>query len=278
MNEEFLSKFRKLPRPEFANDLYERLSSSDAGKVVRGRTFLPRRLGLAFAGILLALVVSLAASPVVRAQVSDLLAKITVHGITIFVDEARPETAGEGETYSEIWTPLSPEQIKAGQPFFWNSPGWVPFGYSLQKEAALYYATTWAEVPESSLIQWKSFLGGRIQLYATSGSCPDGPPAETTEAIGGSCTLLTYFSVGMESEPQIVQVHDEPAVMFRGIIRFADLYETDLQWNPSRWQWNTGPEQGYSLFWEKNGKAYSLVAWSKGISAKDMIRMAESIP
>jgi hypothetical protein len=233
---------------------------------------------LALVAIALALGIAFVVSPAVRAQVSSLLGKITVHGITIFIDEERPISAGEGETYSEVWTPVTPEQINDEHPFFAIYPAWMPFGYSLQKEAALYYITTWAEVPDSALVQWKNLWGDRIQLHIASGSCPDGPPDETTEAIGGDCTLLSYFSVGLESQPQVVKVHDQPAVMFHGIMMFADLFETDLKWNVSRWQWNSDPEAGYSLFWEKNGRAYSLVAWGRTISEKDMIRIAESIP
>ena len=277
MNDDFLSGFRRLPRPEFAQALYAKLARDAETQQIPGRGLAARRAALAAAALCLAFLLAMAASPDARAAVAEILAKITVRGMTVMVNEEIPERlrSGEGETYSTIWSPSSPEEIAADHPFFAKFPAWVPPGYSLQKGAALYYVSMYDE-PSGALFQWANKRGGVIQLQVTRGSCPGGPSEGT--GLGPDCTVLSYYSVGLESRPQVVAVNDQPAVLFRGVMQLADLSGTIRKWNPSRGTWNMDPAAGLTLVWENEGRTYVLVASSRAIREEDVLRVANSTP
>jgi hypothetical protein len=42
--------------------------------------------------------------------------------------------------------------------------------------------------------------------------------------------------------------------------------------------WNTNPEAGLSIYWEKDGRTLESIAASRSISREEFIRIAESIP
>jgi hypothetical protein len=267
MNDDFLTKFRQSPRPEFAQALYVRLAQDGKTHKSTGWSPAARRAALVLAALCLAFALALAVSPAVRAAVEDILAK----------EIPEQMRTGEGETYAEIWTPASPDQIAADHPFFARFPTWVPSGYKLQRQAALFYGSMYQEMPSHALVQWKNARGETIQLDVTKGSCLDGS-SEDSANMGPDCTLASYFSVGLENEPQVIAVTDQPAILFRGVFGLADLSGTIREWNPSRGTWNTNPEAGYSLIWENERRTFFLVVSSRRISEKGVIRIAESIP
>ncbi len=280
MNEEFLLKFRKSPSPEFARSLYEKLMQDTKTSSVYKRYFTVKRM--AFAAIVLGLVFMLITtlSPATRATARELIdaiiAKFTLRGTTVFVSDDPPVGSGEeqSESYSEIWTPLSPVDISADHSFYAKLPAWVPAGYILQERAALYYAAIYDVPPSSALFQWKNKAGESIQLWVIRGSCPNGPTYKMTS----ECTLATYISLGIESEPQIIALNDQPAILFGGVMGLADLSGPVRKWNPSRWKPTADVTKGLSMTWENEDQTFWLTVESGTISREDVIRLAESIP
>jgi hypothetical protein len=236
-----------------------------------------RQIGLAAAALALAFAFAMILSPSARAAVSALIEKITVRGMTILVDETQPILSGEGETYSTIWKPSKPDEIAEKYPFFDHRPQWLPEGYQLQEEAGLFYASMYQEEPSSVLFQWNNGNEESIQLEIIKGACPKGPDEDATNHIGPDCSLLSYFAVGLEAEPKIITVNQEPAVLFRGMMQFTELYETTREWNPVRGRWDTDPDAGLSLFWENEERTYALVAWGREFPEEAIIIIAESI-
>jgi len=277
MNDDFLSSFRQKPRLGFAQALQKKLAQVPQAEPLAARRRVGARVGLLLAALALALILALAVSPAARAAVGEFIAKIAVRGLTVTVEEERPVLRGKGESYSVIWRPATPDGISADYPFYAHFPSRVPPGYRLQQQAALYYLSMYDDMPLEALIQWQAAEDEAIQLTVTKGACPNGPPEDGLH-FDSDCMYAGYISVGLESEPKVVAVNDEPAVLFRGVIQFADLWDTDREWNPSRGRWNTDPAAGYSLYWEDDGRRYSLIASSRHITERQLLRMAESIP
>jgi hypothetical protein len=207
-----------------------------------------------------------------------IIAKVTVKGTTVLVNSDEPPTPSEesGESYSEIWTPISPNNISANYSFFARLPTWVPTGYVLQERAALYYGSMYAETPDSALFEWKDNTGETIQLQVMKGSCPNGPgPSQVRTS---DCTLAIYVSVGLKSEPQVTAVNGEPAILYTGLTGFADLSGLVRKWNPSRWKAIKDITKGATMIWESKGRTFMLTVESATITKEDILRLAESIP
>lgn len=288
MNDDFLSKFRQSPRPEFAQSLYARLMQAAKAKPMISRQLIAKRITFALAALCLAFALTLALSPTVRAAalaaMDNIIAKITVRGVTVLVvDEPSPvPTSGESESnesYAFVWTPLSPDDISADYSFFAKLPTWVPSGYTLQKRAALYYGSILETPPSSALFEWKDDSGETIQLEVIKGSCPNGPFYEPNGPLHDDrqdCTLPVYISVGLKSEPQVVAINGQPAVLFSGAMGLADLSGPVKKWNPSRWKSTTDATKGAWMIWESDGRTFWLT--STAITREELIRLAETIP
>jgi hypothetical protein len=279
MNDDFFSTFREEPPPVFTQSLYHKLAhETEAQHGVRRNSNL-KRMGLAFAALILVFALTLAVSPAARAAMDEIITEIIVRGTTVFVSNEVPDYSTfpeESESYAVIWTPVSPEEISADYPFFAKLPTWVPSGYVLQERAALYYWDMFAP-PSSSLFQWKNGHGEMIQLEVNKGSCPNGPFYESG-APRSDCAIQAFISVGKESEPQVIAVHDQPGVLIRVAYGFADLSGDVREWNPDRWKKSKDPAKGISMIWENDGRTFRLVAESAAITKEDLIRLAESIP
>lgn len=117
MNDDFFSKFRQSPRPEFNQSLYARLTQDTKAGMFIGWRSTSKRIAFALAALCLTFALALVVSPTVRAAalaaVDNIIPKITVRGVTVFVsDEPLPVTTPVStevrESYSEVWTPLGP--------------------------------------------------------------------------------------------------------------------------------------------------------------------------
>jgi len=279
MNDDFLTNFRQPPRPEFSAALYDRLMQEASPAPAHRPT--ARRLALAFAlTFSLILTFSLALSPTLRAAaqsaVDSILAKIIVRGTTVLVtdDLVTPTLEAETESYSQLWTASSPQEIAASQPYFDKLPAWVPAEYTLQKRAALFYGSMYAETPSSAAYQWRDAQGRTIQLEVLHGDCPNGYDPDRPS----DCDLAVYLVVNLESEPQVLSVNGHPAVFYKGAMGFYNLADPVRAWNPSRWKAAAHPEQGASLIWDADGRTFFLIVESDSISKEDLLRLAESIP
>ncbi len=288
MNDDFLSKFRQSPRPEFAQFLYAKLMQDAKAKPMISRHLIAKRITFALAALCLAFALTIALSPTIRAAalaaMDDIIAKITVRGVTVLVvDEPSPAPTTEGsesnESYAEVWTPLSPADISADYPFFAKLPTWVPSGYTLQKRAALYYGSILETPPSSAVFEWINDSGETIQLLVQIGSCPNGPfydPNGPTHDRRSDCAIESWFIVGLKSEPQVVEINGQPAVLFSDVFGLADLSGSVKKWNPSRWKSTTDVTKGATITWESDGRTFLLL--STAITKEDLIRLAETIP
>lgn len=274
MNDDFLSRFRQAPRPEFAQALYAKLNQRVEAHQQLNRSRLAKRLTLSLAMLGVVFTVTMTVSPVVRAAVSDFIAKITVRGTTVLVDEETSVPAGEHESYSLIWIPATPQDVSTGYSFYAKAPSWLPSGYTLQERAALYYASMFDESPFSALFEWKNHADESIQLQVIKGACPNGPSHDPASG----CTLESFISVGLESGPEVIAIDDQPAILYRGVAGLADLSGSTRKWNPSRLKPSGDIAKGWSLIWEKEGRTFHLVIESSAIAKEDVVRLAESIP
>lgn len=283
MNEDFLSKFRQSPRHEFTESLYTKLTQDAKAEPSINLYSTKRRIAYTLAVLCLIFALTIAMSPSARAAalmaVDSIIAKITVRGTTVFVNSDEPPAVPTGisESYSVIWTPVSPDDIVADYPFFAKIPAWVPAGYVLQDRAALFYFSMYEETPHHALFEWKNKTGATIQLQVMRGACPNGPgPSEMPTS---DCTLLTYISVGLTSEPQVIAVNGQPAVFFRGVPYYVtDLSGSVREWNPERGKPIRDSTKGAWMTWESDGRVFTLVATSNTITKKGLLRVAESIP
>jgi len=286
MNDDFIHLLYESPRPEFAQTLYTKLQREEKDRsTVQPRVPIGRlvMIPLVILGLIL-LTIGLVPSARVMALsvVNDIIAQITVRGVTVFVNDDPPATqmVSESESYAVVWRPLSPEEITHEHPFFAKLPTWIPVGYTLQDRAALYYTSTIETPPHSALFQWEDELGGLIQLEVLNGSCLNGefhdPDGEFKDRRS-DCTLAMFISIGPENQQQVLMVHGQPAVFLDGVLGIADLSGTPQTWNPSRWKSVEGAS-GMTMIWESDGRTYVLIAVSGSLPQEDMLRLAESIP
>ncbi len=286
MNDDFFSNFRQSPRAEFTQSLYAKLMQDAKAGPFIGRHSTAKRIAYALAALCLIFAVTIAVSPAVRAAalaaVEQIIAKITMRGITVWVyEELPPASTAESESYGEIWTPVSPKDISTDYSFFAKLPTWVPSNYVLQERAALYYGSMYNESPSSALFEWKDKAGEKLQLWIQKGSCPNGPlydPNGPLHDRRSDCTLEAYIVVGLDSEPQVVAINGQPAIFFRGVMGLADLSGSVRKWNPSRWKSSKDVTKGASMIWESDGRTFVLIVESMTITKEDIIRLAESIP
>lgn len=285
MNDDFLSQFRRDPRPEFSQSLYARLTQAAKSRPSISRYAVVKRIALGLAALCLLVFVLYAAAPAAaRAVLDDFIAMITVKGTTIRVYADLPTPSAEwdrNEEYGAVWRPVDPQEISANHPFFAPLPAWVPADFKLQDAAALYFVTTYAKTPSSAVFEWKDSHGQMIQLQVDKGSCPNGlllDPNGTSQEMRSDCTLASFTSLGLESEPQVVAVNGQPGVIYRGVVGLADLSSDVKMWNPSRWMSSLDVTRGATMVWESDGRTFRLIALSASIGKDEMLRMAESIP
>lgn len=284
MNDKFLFLLREDPEEEFVKALRQTLTpvspsyfwGDENVKSMIDRHPIAKRIAVALAAIILAFALAITISPAVRAAVTDIIETIIVRGMTVWVSDDVPAVSGESETYSEIWTPVSPSEISANYPDFTKLPTWVPRGFVLQERAALFGSMT-KDVPYSVLVEWKHKHGGTIQLKVSKGSCPNGQLWESGEPRQ-DCTYRWYFNVDSENQPEVVMIHDQPAVLLPGLQMLMDLSDPIQEWNPYRMVYDNRDPEAFFLIWEADGMRFELATKSRTILKKDLVRLAESIP
>src|SRR5215212_736923 len=136
MNDDFLTRFRKPPPPEFSAALYERIMT----QMNTRHYFTFRRMTFATA-LCLALVAALAFSPRVRAALEFFVREIG--GITYLEpDESAGPASQPGDSNEQVtvsWETLSLEEARAKLPYSFNLPAWVPAGFSTSGYAQITY-------------------------------------------------------------------------------------------------------------------------------------------
>lgn len=284
MNDKFLYQLYEEPEPEFANNLRQKLSQPPYTKLVQdakerlfiSRYFTTKRMVLVLVALSLAFALTLFVSPAVRAAVIDIIETIIIKGMTVWVSDDVSAVRGESETYSVIWTPVSPGDISTNYPDFAKLPTWVPFGYVLQDRAAL-FGSMIQENPDSVLFEWKNKYGDIIQLTVSEGSCPNGQVWESGERRS-DCMYGFYFSVDSENQPEVITIDEQAAILFHDLQILMDLSDPIQQWNPYRGKYDNRDPEAFFLIWESDGMRFEIATKSQTISKRDLIRFAESIP
>ena len=239
MNDEFLTRFRKPPRREFAAALYQRITAP----MNTQRKFPFRRFTFA-AAIGVALIAALAFSPAARAAFNGLIRQIG--GITYLEPEDDPNHRPllESEVTIVPEERLSLEQARTRISFDIELPTWTPEGYSMSQTVRVTY------FPHET-------LGTNPFVYITWVKSTDG---------GGQIELVVSQPVSWVIDLdhlEEVQINGQPAGLTGG------------SWNYDTGAWDT-TYNDLTLTWMHNDVMYLLR--SSGASVEDLIRMADSIP
>jgi len=245
MNDEFLYKMRRSPRPEFAEALYKRISQQRRSMMFEYLKASPIRAlawGMALLGLLLT--TALAALPGARAMILRVTKQIG--RITFEETDQYP-----GGNLSEIPT-LAAQQVglskvQAMIPFTLTLPTWVPDGFELQEEVQVILPTEISRHTSVSL-QWCP-VGRSYNCIHMIAECPVGAVPPSSLVVG-------------PGNVEEVEINGQPAALVHGA------------WNADSQRYDPGLQ--LSLMWEQGGVTYSLFALD--VQAEDLIRMAESIP
>lgn len=237
-----LSKIAEETAPGSTIDLWPRI---ERNPTYRRKTHNPspsRSLRFASGMVVLALILALtlAVSPVVRAQVQTWVGEIG--GVLFTADGDYP---GDDEPVTTVASEsMSLDKARETLGLTLSLPSWVPTGYVLQDEVsvphfddrAVRVEITWTAPEKPSIML-------NIERY------PEGSKSN--------------WLVGPESIEEVL-VNGEPAGLVRGF------------WNADRKQWDNA--DGLSLYWQVGDQYYILRGFGEDISVEDLIRMAESIP
>jgi hypothetical protein len=256
---DFLLRFREAPSPDFARELYEKISQSrgilDARFVSRGDRFLLRRVRLGFLVLCIVIAGLLLASPVVRAQVGQLLSRfIKIAGINFVIKDFDKSPGGTPVTDVYRTTldgavQMLPDQLMV--------PTWVPEGFSLSgveldlpKEDL---EMEMAPFKASIVLTWKRESDqGQVFLEVIY-------PKE--DDFSGA------WLVNPEGQLEEVVVKDQPGVLLREA----------SWWNFETGEWVESP--GLRLFVKlgENNVLYKFSCPEGTTSAEDLLAMAESL-
>jgi hypothetical protein len=268
MNDKFLYENRPSVRKEFAETLYQRLSSQAFDRRLdrKGkRNMNGRKLWVvAPLAVLLAFGVLMAASSEVRANVMDFIREIAGFAVQespqsplADLDNATDPATASG---SQDTAPLATVEIPAlvlgdilqDPPFEFGIPQTAPAGFVLDEEAAVASSQDWV------ILSWSSSAGAEIEMLVEQ------------EYSG---YVLTYG----EASTREVTVNAQPALLVLGGWNAShvwdDSYGVELHWQQDG--------HYYRLIWRQMGGEHNeMTALSEDAdtAAQELIHMAESIP
>lgn len=261
MNDEFLTKLHKTPRPEFADALYQRISRQPQPRFVQ---ILGQRLTLRNSLIMLMLLFVAAAC--VYAVTEKRWNK--VGGIWVEVQKTLKLEFNPSEERTVVETPdyecLTVEEAREILRFDFKVPAWVPEGFTFENRMCGVDRTS-----DSAGLYWKgadadSGIGITLQNLRWNDGIKDriGPP-------------YTMVPVAPDSY-QEVQIHGQPAVLVRGDWEWpwgtehaaeqAVDGKLELTWDKKR---------ALQLYWVEGEVLYYLTTLAD-VPAEDLIKMAES--
>jgi hypothetical protein len=241
MNDDFLTKHYRQPRPGFARALARRLAGPDRNATMHTRT-LPRLALVGALALLLTFALLLAASPAARAQVAKIIRQ--VGGVT-FAESARHPGGPESQVTVIPSEYLTLEQARAALPFEIALPEVTPEGYTLQDTVMV---TRFPGGPVVAQLDWRKSQYD-YALFLNINYREDGQPYS--------------HIVGPQSTEEVL-VNGQPAGLVRGA------------WNADTRTWDEG--QHISLFWQRGDVTYALTTGSGAINPEELVRVAESIP
>jgi hypothetical protein len=239
MNDDFLTRFRKPPRREFAAALYQRINAP----MNTQNSFGVRRFTFA-AAIGVALIAALVFSPAARAAFNGLIRQIG--GITYLEPDDTHEPLQESQVTLVPEERLSLEQARTRVPFGIQLPSWTPEGYTMSSVVRVSY------FPHET-------LGTNPFVYISW---------LNSQEVGGArlieLTIAHRVSWVVDVDHvEEVRINGQPAGLTGG------------SWNADTGAWDTSMGD-LTLTWMHNDVMYLLR--SSGAAVEDLIRMAESIP
>jgi hypothetical protein len=188
MNDDFLGALREPPRPDFAADLYRRISQQSRARrtmMNRVQRVAGKRIGVGLAVMSLVTAVLLIVSPAARAQVDGLLQRI---GNFSFVEVRDPR--GEPIPWETQRTNLDDAQAK--MPFTFAVPRWAPEQFTLDNVEVLQGA---GQKPGVAM-DWHK---GKQAIHFLA---VQGPRETTSQVVPGSV--------------EAIEINGQPAALLRG--------------------------------------------------------------
>jgi hypothetical protein len=259
MNDEFLTKFHKTPRAEFADALYEHISQGPQPRFPGAIA-----IKLTFRNVVVAFMFIVLIAACVYAVVEKRWNKVG----DIWVDVQRSPKQSLG-IQANPWKWHAPDDMevanlmeaKSALEFEFGFPTWAPEGFVL---ADRMYISPWSEKTLSA--SWKSQDGGD----------PIGLSLNYRWFLVPGTNMSQFESVSTEPVPpgsfKELKIWGSPAVLIRGDWNWfmqpvEETAEVELEWNE---------QNGSSLYWTDGEVAYLLWTNNPIISPEDLIKMAES--
>lgn len=260
MNDEFLAEFRKTPRAEFADALYERISQQPQPRFPQARM-----IKLTFRNVLVVLIFVLVVAACVYYAVTD---KRWNQVGSIWVEVRRtikadnPSLSGEPIVVEEedFFECFSIDDAREFLRFNIKIPAWAPDEFTFSNELCgfedLHYLS------RSAFLNWEGTdknTGMQLDLRFLYEQEP--------------ASLLIPVAPGSY---EAVQVHGQPAVLIHG----------DWNWEETPWangqvssveqyEYKWDKERALQLYWVDGKVMYHLYTRAN-VSPEDLIKMAES--
>jgi len=260
MNDDFLTQFREVPRAEFAEALYERISQQSQP---RFRWKIVNKLTLRNAAAMLVLMLLVAAC--VYAVVEKRWNKVGEIWVNVQNDPKSPLViitnlhkgpAGDMEVANLA-------EAKAALKFEFAFPSWAPDGFALGNKMNI---SPWSEKTLSAF--WESQNGGdpigiflNYRWFEVAG-------ANNYESVATWPVAAGSF--------EEVEVQGHPAVLVRGDWNGRLYQVVVVEGEPTAQEFEWDEQNGLSLYWTDGDVAYLLWTYNPAVSAEDLIKMAES--
>lgn len=244
MNDEFLKQYRKSPRPEFAEDLYKRISKP---MNMQRSILAPRRLALAVTTLMAVFVVILVFSPSAKAFANTIFRKI---GAIVLIDQSAtnpsglltsPEPTSPPPTVGPTYYAHSDSEIGDFAGFQPSTPTYLPKGYLAQGPWSI------VQLDESVGVyrEYRDASGEHFLIFN---------PVKHNESA--------YFEQGYGDNEKVtdVTVRGQPGAWITG--RLFEVSSGKLI--PTNW-----------LMWAENDVNYTM--YSDGLPLDEMVKVAKSL-
>lgn len=258
MNDEFLTKFHRTPRAEFADALYERISRESQPPFTQ---MLAKKLNFRNAVVAIAFLFFIAACVyAVSEKRWNKVGGIWVEVQRTYKIEFVPPPGEKLVTQPQDYECRTVEEAKEVLRFDFQVPIWVPEGFTFDSRMCGVYRTS-----DFASLSWKGMdEQSGISLMVHNLRWFDG----VKDRIGPPYTM---FPVAPGSYKE-VQVHGQSAVLIRGDWEEPWMTEEPIE-GEMEFKWDK--KRALQLYWVQGEVLYYLYT-SADVSAEGLIRMAES--
>jgi hypothetical protein len=245
MKDDFFNQFQEPPRPEFAEELYERINLP---MKAQAKPLAFRRIALAFTFLIMLAALSLAVSPTMQAQAQALLRQIGVFLITNEVPKISVPTALPPDQSNPPAHYASADETEKAARFNVLEPGELPQGYIQYGDYTLsvmgnglLVASSYVLPGSSEFVLLNQYKAGQGDIYTDNIS-----PGEQTQEVRVRDKSGLWISGRLMTNP-----------LDPGISSTEELQAT---------QW---------LRWEEQGVTYTVI--SNSPSLEDALQFANSL-